>query len=197
MVLIICTPLIILSLFMQETFKQQILLAKSKTPKAKFDFGVFSKKIGAALVRPAHMLVTEPLTAFLAIYTGFAFAMMFSFLGSFTYVYTTVYHFNSKEVGLAFIGLIVGLFFSVIVFGALDRTLYQKARIAAGGNAAPEHRLYAMMVGSVLLPIGLFWFAWSARPGVHWIVPVLAGVPFGCANLLIFVSSSPVDDLAL
>jgi len=34
--------------------------------------------------------------------------MIFSFFGSYDYVYQSVYHFNSKEVGLAFIGLIIG-----------------------------------------------------------------------------------------
>jgi hypothetical protein len=187
-VLFLCGPLIIMTLFTKETFKQQILLSKSLQPKPRFDLGVFMKKVGIALIRPLHMLVTEPLTAFMAIYTGFSFAMMFAFLGSFTYVYTTVYHFNSQEVGLAFLGIVVGLFCAVTIFAAIDKTLFAKARRNAGGDAASEHRLYSMMIGSLLLPVGLFWFAWSARPSVHWIVPVLAGVPFGCANLLIFVS---------
>lgn len=50
----------------------------------------------------------EPLAFFLSIYTGFNFAMIFSFFGSYNYVYQTVYHFNQKEIGLAFIGLVVG-----------------------------------------------------------------------------------------
>lgn len=34
-------------------------------------------------------------------------------------------------------------------------------------------------------------FAWSAREDVHWIVPVLAGVPFGWGNLCLFVIYPP------
>lgn len=33
-------------------------------------------------------------------------------------------------------------------------------------------------------------FAWSARSNVHWIVPVLAGVPFAWGLLSIFLSST-------
>lgn len=36
----------------------------------------------------------------------------------------------------------------------------------------------------------LFWFAWSARQDVHWIVPVIAGIPFAWGNLLVFVSAA-------
>lgn len=51
---------------------------------------------------------------------------------------------------------------------------------------APEARLVGCAAGAVLLPIGLFWFAWTSSPNVHWIVPIIASVPFGTGFLLIF-----------
>ena len=36
--------------------------------------------------------------------------------------------------------------------------------------------------------IGLFWLGWTARPGIHWIVPVLSALPFGIGFLLIFMA---------
>jgi len=27
--------------------------------------------------------------------------------------------------------------------------------------------------------VGLWWFAWTSTPSIHWIVPIVAGVPFG------------------
>lgn len=36
-----------------------------------------------------------------------------------------------------------------------------------------------------------FRFAWSARPSVHWIAPILAGIPFGWGNVCLFVSGLP------
>ena len=40
------------------------------------------------------------------------------------------------------------------------------ALIAHGGNGIlhPEIRLIPAMIGSFLMPIGLFWFAWTAKP---------------------------------
>jgi hypothetical protein len=117
--------------------------------------------------------------------------MIFSFLGSYNYVFQSVYHFNQKEIGLTFIGILVGFIFAVMTFGIFDATLYRKASVKANGHPAPEHRLYAAMLGSIMLPIGLFWFAWAPNKDVHWIVPVLAGVPFGWGCLAIFVRSQP------
>jgi len=45
------------------------------------------------------------------------------------------------------------------------------------------------MIGAPLIPIGLFWFAWSARPSAHWISPILAGIPFAWGNTATFLTA--------
>ena len=41
------------------------------------------------------------------------------------------------------------------------------------------------------MPLGLFVFAWTAVPtSIHWIVPVLATIPFGVGMLLVFLSTT-------
>lgn len=116
--------------------------------------------------------------------------MMFSFFGSYSYVFASVYGFNSRQTGLTFLGLLIGFLLAVATFGLFDATLYRRAALRANGRPAPEHRLYAALLGSLLLPIGLFWFAWAPSRSVHWIVPVLAGVPFGWGCLSIFISAT-------
>jgi hypothetical protein len=113
------------------------------------------------------LTISQPLVAYLSLYTGFAFAMIFSFFASYNAVFQDVYHFDQKEVGLTFIGILIGFLFAVASFGIFDATLYQKATIKANGRPAPEHRLYAAMLGSFMLPIGLFWFAWAPNQDVH------------------------------
>jgi hypothetical protein len=82
--------------------------------------------------------------------------MLFAFFGSYNYVFQEVYHFNQRHIGLAFLGILVGNLLAVMTFLIFDKTLYAKARVAAKGHPAPEHRLYSAMLGSILLPIGLF-----------------------------------------
>ncbi|KFY30305.1 hypothetical protein V493_02003 [Pseudogymnoascus sp. VKM F-4281 (FW-2241)] len=194
-VLIVGAPFFVLAFFLSETSKQHILERRHKksgkyTQSNANATESFLKDLRTAIVRPLHMMFTEPIVAYVSIYTGFTFAMIFSFFGSYSYVFAVVYHFNAREVGLAFTGILPGFLLAIAVFGAFDKTIYAKARDAANGKPAPEHRLYAAMLGSLLMPIGLFWFAWSARESVHWIVPVLSGIPFGCGMLAIFLSST-------
>lgn len=47
------------------------------------------------------------------------------------------------------------------------------------------------MLGGFLLPAGIFWFAWTAYPvSIHWIVSIIATVPFGFGMVLVFLSVS-------
>lgn len=46
-------------------------------------------------------------------------------------------------------------------------------------------------IASILIPIGELWFAWTCAPAsIHWIVPLLAGVPFGAGNTGVFIYAS-------
>jgi len=47
------------------------------------------------------------------------------------------------------------------------------------------------LLGTVFIFISLTqvkWFAWAPREEVHWIVPVLAGLPFGASSISIFLA---------
>jgi hypothetical protein len=91
--------------------------------------------------------------------------------------------------GLAFLGIGVGLIIGVALT-PLQNFYYEKARAKtpAGESVPPEARLEVCCIGAVILPIGLFVFAWTCTPNVHWIVPILASVPFGAGFLLIFTA---------
>jgi len=70
-----------------------------------------------------------------------------------------------------------------------DNKRYARIHEAHGGLAPPESRLPTAILGGFLAVIGLAWFAATATPSIHWIVPILAGVPFGAGFMLIFMSS--------
>jgi Major Facilitator Superfamily len=89
--------------------------------------------------------------------------------------------------GLAFIGIAVGMM-AAIVYNIPDNNRYNRVADKNGGNAPPEARLPPSMIGSVFLPIGLFWFAWTNYPSIHWSVSVIGTAPFGFGMVLVFLS---------
>jgi len=145
------------------------------------------------LFRPIHMLFTEPIVASFAIYVSFNFAVLFGFMSSIPLVFTAVYGFSHAQSGLPFIAIGIGCLLSIPTMLLLDRTFYRKAVLKAtasghGSAVAPEHRLYGAMLGSISLPVGLFWFAWTAQESVHWLVPIVGLIPFAWGNISVFIS---------
>jgi hypothetical protein len=186
------------SLPMEETYKKVILQKRAKKlgiepPKNVGPSGLAGIKflVTVTLFRPVHMLLTEPIVAFMSLYNAFTFSILFAFFEAFPIVFVGVYGFNTYQTGLVFLAVGLGVLLGVVSAIVFDRVLYQKEhrRIINEGKlvAAPEHRLYAAMLGSLGIPIGLFWFAWTSRSGIHWIVPLLATIPFGMGNVSIFV----------
>lgn len=47
-----------------------------------------------------------------------------------------------------------------------------------------------MLICIILTFCRLVWFALSAKTSVHWIVPVLSGIPFAFGNVTVFISAA-------
>jgi MFS family permease len=191
LLLIVGAPIWIGAIIMNET-SHTILMQRYGhviiQPSEKGLIAAAVEKVFIGIKRPTKMLCTEPIVISLSLYTAFAYATIFSYFGSASYVLQRYYHFTIREVGLSFISVIIGYLLAALMFGIFDKTLYTKAAAAGNGTAAPEHRLYAGMVGSIFLPAGLFWYAWAVKLDGNWAVIVASGIPFGLGSFTIFVS---------
>jgi len=89
------------------------------------------------------------------------------------------------------LGVGAGIIIGAAINPFFSPRIYRRTCVRSpDGKAPPEVRLVMGCAGGVLVPVGMFWFAWTSFPSIHWIVPILAGVPFGMGMLFIFVSTS-------
>jgi hypothetical protein len=58
------------------------------------------------------------------------------------------------------------------------------------GDIPPEAMVSVICIAAVSLAAGELWFAWTCTPNIHWIVPILAGIPFGAGNAGVFIYSN-------
>lgn len=137
--------------------------------------------------RPFHMLFSEAPLMYATLWTSFCYAIIFIFFEAYPVVFGGTYGFNAGEVGLAFLAIGVGIGISAPIVGFFNKRSL-KARIAAGGKPVPESRLPQVGLSAPLFAIGFFWFGWTARASIHWIVPILAGLPIGISLMLAFNS---------
>ncbi|CZR66736.1 related to TPO4-Proposed vacuolar polyamine transporter [Phialocephala subalpina] len=166
-----------------ETYHPQVVRAKAKKEGREVEsrgskLYVFLVAVG----RPLHMIIIEPIVFPTSLVLAVTQSVVFAYYINYALLYERVYHFTQYQVGMAFGALLVGSFVSIPIIAAFDKLTYQKARSEAlrlGKTVAPEMRLYPAMVGSITLPISLFWLAWTGKSSIHWIVPTLSGILFG------------------
>ncbi|CEJ95272.1 hypothetical protein VHEMI10761 [[Torrubiella] hemipterigena] len=179
-----------------ETYKKTILQHRARTRG-------LSRRVPANTPSPCHIVIqqivlkpfkllfTESIVLLMTIYMAFNFAVFYSFFAAFPYVFGGQYGFTTSQQGLTFISIALGCIIGFFAVVYIDRLAYPRLETKYGRDAVPpEYRLYGAMAGSVLNPISLFWFGWTAHRGVHWSIPVIAAVPFAVGNIMVYNSGA-------
>ncbi|KAG8628102.1 hypothetical protein KVT40_003975 [Elsinoe batatas] len=196
--LFIAVPIFIPILFTRESYKKVLLARRARTSSQalstdaeehKPSFGSRLKIfITQNLGRPAVMLLTEPICSFLCLYMSFQFGLLYLFVVSSPGIYAKTYGFDIQAQSLSFFGLLIGcaLAPSLLIYIELYRYRPRLAR-SPDHHLEPEARLDGAMVGSIMLPLGLFMFAFTARPDISFYVPMFAQgiVMFGSLTVYI------------
>lgn len=85
--------------------------------------------------------------------------------------------FSPGITGLAFTGLAVGCFLVIGLEPVIRRMIDSHRKDPETGKVTPEAMVSVICIAAVMAPIGEIWFAWTCIPPVHWIWPILAGIP--------------------
>ena len=118
-----------------------------------------------SIVRPLKLLLLSPVVLALSTFCAFVFGLTFLLFTTFPIVFEEQYGFSSGVSGLSYLGLGTGMFLGLGLFSVLsDRLMKKKSR---GGEMKAEYRLAPMVYFTPIIPIGFFWYGWSAQAHVH------------------------------
>lgn len=163
-----------------ETYMASIEMTETSLPRT----------ILKTMKRP-FILFAEPMIFLLNTWTSILLAILYLFFSAFPLVFENNHDFTLSQVGLTFLGIGIGTLVAVASIPSLSRLqrhIGAKRKQKGEDETYPEIALVPAMFGAVLGPIGLFWFAFTTSRSVHPIVPILSGIPFGCAVVLTFTS---------
>jgi MFS family permease len=180
---------------LQETYAPKLLATKrDKLRKETGDMELYTEFdspdktfpniMKTAMQRPFVLLVTQPIVQVLACYMAYLYGIMYLMLFTFPGLWTERYHEATGISSLNFISMALGFFIGAQVAARLNDAIYQRLKKKNNGVGNPEYRVPMMIPASLLLPIGLFWYGWSAEAKVHWIVPNI-GVVIFCAGIIV------------
>ncbi|KAJ5245779.1 hypothetical protein N7489_005875 [Penicillium chrysogenum] len=145
------------------------------------------KTLKTALSRPWVLLFCEPIVLLFSIYMAIIYGTLYMLFAAYPIVFQEVRGWSEGVGGLAFLGILVGMVMAVM-YTFPENFRYAKKCSQTTDRLAPELRLPPSMVGGIALPVGLFWFAWTNSPNIHWMASVAAGAPFGFGMVLVFLS---------
>ena len=142
------------------------------------------KMISTSLYRPFHMLLTEPILFFFSLWFSVAWACLYLLFSAIPFIFSGTYGFDVAQNGAVFTVICAAAVISttISIYGEPISRHYLPERYHPFLKT-PEGRLMFCCVQSSLLPAGSFWYGWTARSDIHWIVPVLG---IGCATMGIY-----------
>ncbi|KAI4094394.1 MAG: hypothetical protein L6R37_007244 [Teloschistes peruensis] len=142
------------------------------------------KKLEISTIRPFRLLGTQPIVQLIAVYMAYLFGLFYLILSTFPSLWEGVYHESIGIGGLNYISLGLGFTLGSQISARVNDIIYRRLKAKNNDTGKPEFRIPAMFVGSVLIPIGLFWYGWSAQAHTHWIMPNIGVGIFGAGATL-------------
>lgn len=128
------------------------------------------------LSRAFTLTFTEPIVFGVDLYTALLYGVLFTWFESFPLVFGDIYGFDVQMQGLVYLGLLVALLIIVPLY-----LLWVKRVLVPSVEKPtfrPEDVLPPSWSGALSLPVCLFWYGWTARASVHWIVPIIGSSLF-------------------
>ncbi|GAQ44558.1 hypothetical protein AtubIFM55763_004340 [Aspergillus tubingensis] len=149
----------------------------------------FATYLQINITRPLTMMVTEPICIFWNGYVALVYGVLYLCFVAYPLAFQKYRGWTPGIGGLAYLGIGCGSVLT-IAFEPILRKIINSHKKDATGKVPPEAMVSVICVSAVLLAAGEIWFAWTSTPNVHWIVPILAGVPFGAGNAGVFIYMS-------
>ena len=199
-ILIMSGPVWVVWFFtMPETSADNILLRRAQrlrkltgnpNYKSQSEINQKSKKLGQivyeALYVPLEITIKDPAVLYINAFSAFQYGIYYGFFEAFPLAYIGIYGFNVGELGIVYLCCFVAGAAAAIVTYCAYQYYYLEPDIKRNGLREQEHRLVPGMISVWLLPMALFWFGWTAREDIHWIVSIIGLSFFAYGAFILF-----------
>lgn len=137
--------------------------------------------------RPWVILVSEPIVTILAICNSIIYGTTYIMFADYPIVFQQGRGWSPGVGGLAFIGVAIGMAAANLSMIWINRKHIADSQNSPGHSLQPELRLIPCFPGSIAIPVGLFWFAWTNSASIPWEVCVAATILFGFGNVSVSI----------
>jgi hypothetical protein len=151
------------------------------------------KLLKITLSRPFQLLFGDIIIFLVCLYLSFCYGVQYLFFQAYPIIFQDIHGLNPGEGGLAFVAVAIGSLMGCFASQYWDyrRQRPRKKSLEEGGVERPpptseQLRLPITMIAGPFFIIAYFWLGWTSYPSIPVIVPMLSGLWFGAASLLLF-----------
>ncbi|KAL4264563.1 MFS transporter superfamily protein [Pleurotus pulmonarius] len=160
---------------------EKLIDAKAPTTREKMHY------MWLNISRPGILLTRSFICFILSLYMAFMYGIYYLMFATFANFFKEAYNFSPGIGGLCYLGLGIGFFIATMFGAKIGDQIYASLSEKNGGVGKPEMRVPALIFGSFFVPIGLFWYGWSAQARLHWIMPIIGSGIFGFGLMTTFL----------
>ena len=121
----------------------------------------------------------------MSLYLAYNFGILYIVLSTFATLWASRYHQSVSISGRHYIALAIGYKIAAQIEAPLTDHIWAHLKSKSHNQTpAPEFRVPLMIPGAILIPLGPFWYGWSAESKVFWLVPDIGIGAFRCGIIL-------------
>lgn len=158
------------------------------------------------LLRPFKMLALEPILVLVTLYMSLIYGkhrpftsprpitqlttstpgIIYGFFEVFPVSFQEERGWNLGVGSLPFLSVLIGVLIGCVIIATLTKTRFAR-KYHEAGKVIPEERLLPMIIGGALLPMGMFWFAWTSNPNITPWPQIISAAPIGAGIIMVFL----------
>ncbi|PSN64368.1 MFS general substrate transporter [Corynespora cassiicola Philippines] len=153
------------------------------------DLRPLGQRLQLFLLRPFQLLFQELIVFFISVYMSVLYGLLYMFFIAYPIVYQKGKGWSAGSTGLMFIPLMIGVLASAACAPLVNKHYLSLVK-KHNGKPPAEARLIPMMLSCWFIPIGMFIFAWTSYPRLHWFGPAIGGFPVGFGFIFLYNSAN-------
>ena len=143
-----------------------------------------ARAVGSSLLRPLRLLSTQPIVQILSLWYAYLYGVMYLVISTYPRLWTDSYNERVSIGGVNYVSLGLGYALGSLICTLLLDRIYLKLKTKNRDKGRPEFRLPLMVPASLLVPVGIFAYGWSAQVRTHWIVPNIGVTIFSVGTII-------------
>ncbi|VUC22781.1 unnamed protein product [Clonostachys rosea] len=191
---------LVMVLFLPETYGPILLARRARRMRAQdpssraisprdLEETDLSQLFTVVLTRPIRMLLSEPIVSTTCAYLALVYAIFYMSFQAFPIIFSKLYGLSPGVTGLCYLPIGGGATLSLPIFWYWDMYLAKATATNASWTKREEsRRLPLALIGGPAFVVALFWLGFTSRSSLSFVVPMLAGIPFGLGFMLIFMA---------